>query len=391
MTRTLTTSRLVLVALLCLGLARCDADDAADSGSLTLGTYNAGLAIGFVDYAPQRAPLIGPALSGQDVDVICLQEVWTQEHAEMIVEATKAAYPHSYYELTDPPEAGASTGPACPPAEADPLLSCSKEKCGDVDPANLVTCVMEECKEDFDAISDGCLSCLASKIGSTIDDMMGFCSTDSGGSYAYDGRNGLIILSKHALSGKEMTRFDSYLNVRVALHAKVTGEAFAGTDVYCTHLTANLSNISYGGPEDSWGAEQAKQIDALIAWVSATEDTATPTAVLGDMNCGLDKGTTMIAELPENFQKFVDAGYDSFFVTQEAQICSWCNENPLIGGGDDKAGEDHIIDHVLTKGFPEGTTNSPARFMDDVINLTTDDGDLESRFSDHYGVSVEFK
>lgn len=59
-------SRLVLFFL----LSACSA-----SGPEVLTTYNAGLAIGFVPGAEDRAPATAAAIGALDADVVCLQEV----------------------------------------------------------------------------------------------------------------------------------------------------------------------------------------------------------------------------------------------------------------------------------------------------------------------------
>ncbi|MEZ4466463.1 MAG: hypothetical protein R3F43_18935 [bacterium] len=44
--------------------------DAGAPAALTVATYNAGLAEGFVDYAAQRATPVAQALAGLDLDIV---------------------------------------------------------------------------------------------------------------------------------------------------------------------------------------------------------------------------------------------------------------------------------------------------------------------------------
>ena len=50
---------------------------AQDGGpTLTVETWNVGLAHGFVDHAAARLPAIVDAIEGADADVLCVQEAW---------------------------------------------------------------------------------------------------------------------------------------------------------------------------------------------------------------------------------------------------------------------------------------------------------------------------
>jgi endonuclease/exonuclease/phosphatase family metal-dependent hydrolase len=343
----------------------------------TVVTFNTGLARGFVDHAEGRLPLIGPALAALEADVVCLQEVWTDGDAAAIVQAAASAFPHNYREATTGENGNGETG--CTAEEIEPLEECARENCSDVTPENLGTCVLGNCGAEFGAVSDSCQGCFASQLGNPLDDMIEACLEGAGGSWAYDGRNGLLILSRHPMTTREMTRFDSYLNVRVALHALVQDPQMGTVDVFCTHLTANLGGVTYGGNFASWEAEQAAQIDALLEWVEEKR-TAVVVVVAGDMNCGPDHGTGVVAEFGDNFAKFSTGGFSSPYLSDSDSPCTWCADNPLVGGG-----PNNIIDHVLVRGsWPFSTA---LRILDNVITL---DGDpeIETRLSDHYGVST---
>lgn len=348
----------------------------------TMVTFNAGLATGYVDYAPDRLPLLGPALSALATDVVCLEEVWTDEDAQAVIDATKAVFPHSYREATT--DEGAAAGPACTTTELDPLKACAVANCDGVPAENLATCVLGKCGTEFGAITEACQTCLASQLGNPLDDMVAVCTTESGGQYAYAGRNGVLLLSKHPLGTKEMIRFDSYLNVRVALHAVVQDPQLGNVDVFCTHLTADLSDVAYGGKEASWGAEQGKQIDALLQWIEQKR-TAVVTLLGGDLNCG-PAGTAggVVAEHGENYAKFAAAtaaGWVDPYVQQAGDTCTWCGNNPLVGGGSST-----IIDHVMVRSGA-GFQTEATRVLDGAVELPLTPP-VTSRLSDHYGIQV---
>ncbi|NOZ02801.1 MAG: hypothetical protein GXP54_13065, partial [Deltaproteobacteria bacterium] len=354
-------------------------------------TYNAGLAQGFVDYAPQRQPLIGPALAKLDADVICLDEVWNQDAVDAVIAGSKAVFPYSYYEITDSGEAAKE--PSCTEDGTKALKDCVLAKCGSKAPSELGGCALDNCAVEFGQVQPKeCVNCIAANIGlaekaatvnEAIDAIIGACLESAGGGYAYEGRNGVMILSRHPLVSKEFLRFDSYLNVRVVLHAVAQVPQIGNVDVFCTHLTATLDKVPYNGGFETWAKEQAHQIDVMLPWIEDKEDPKTPTVLAGDMNCGPGKGA-IPAELPENFAKFTAAGYLDPYATDPETPCTWCGDNPLVGGGSSM-----IIDHVMFRHQADSARFVSSRIMDQPVTLEVDGRQIESNYSDHYGAMVK--
>lgn len=79
------------------------------------------------------------------------------------------------------------------------------------------------------------------------------------------------------------------------------------------------------------------------------------------------------------------AGFSNPYVERDDPPCTFCADNPLVGGADDDASV--IIDHVLVCDLPGST--SAERILDEPITVDGPDGPTESRLSDHYGVVVE--
>ncbi|MBL6976354.1 MAG: endonuclease/exonuclease/phosphatase family protein [Deltaproteobacteria bacterium] len=366
-------------------------DTTPPARTLTVTTYNAGLAMGYVDYGPEREPLIGPAVALLDADVICLQEVWNQTSIDRVIEGAKTVFPHNYYEITDAGEIGGE--PACTEDGTKELKACVLDKCAGIEPSTLGSCALDFCAVEFGSVQPkDCVNCIASNIGlaeaaATVDDaidaIIGACLEGAGGGFAYEGRNGLLILSRHPLAGKEFLRFESSLNVRVLLHAVAQVPNFGDVDVFCTHLTAFMTGIPYLGNFESWEKEQAQQIDALLPWITEKEDVLTPTTLLGDMNCGPQKGDDILPSFPANFDKFIEGGLTGPYGDDADAPCTWCaNENPLTGG------IDRIIDHVFFKNVPKSSAFESVRVMDEPVTLTVGGDDIDSRYSDHYGAQV---
>ncbi len=365
--------------------------DSGGAGAVAFATYNAGLAVGFVDYAEKRLPLVGEGLAGLEADVVCLQEVWLSEQIDALVAATKDTFPYAHYEITeDDMDAGSGDGGssdrACTEEEIDNFGGCVRDHCGDVDPGELTTCALGNCAAEFASLSSECTGCVAANIGGTIDEILEACSGSGGGSMAYEGHNGLLMLSKYAFETQDTFVFKSFLNRRVLLHAQIETPDLGQIDLFCTHLTAALSAVEYAGDYGSWEEEQAAQISEMLSYIDDHKSAANPVVLMGDMNCG-PQTSIVSAEFPENYQLFVDGGFTAPYIENAASPCTWCGENPLTGGGD-SGGVDSIIDHILVKQMPESATYETERILDDTVSFESEGAEVDSRRSDHYGAKV---
>jgi len=355
---------------------------AACSGEATVVTYNVGLARGFVPYADERLDAAAEAIAGIDADAVCIQEAWlrqndsfnwTTEYIDKLVDASSDSFPYATWQRTQ--NKGEAT--SCTPEEAAVLEECALEYCGDVSQGELADCALTNCGDLFNASSVGCQSCVAANIGNPIEIIMETCVGGSG-SAAYDGHNGLLLLTKKQPETTNHIQFPSALTTRSALHAKVKVGGLGSADLFCTHLAADLSNIlAYPGTEfGSYVEEQSAQIDLLLGFV---EDNATTehTIVMGDMNTGTD-------DIPENYGRFDDAGYSNQYVMDfDDSQCTYCSANTLNGGSGDGG---VTIDHILTK--TSATPVETDRILDETQAITTSEGPTQHHLSDHYGVRL---
>lgn len=390
----------ILTALLLIAACGDDGDDffgnnagtnnaAAETDALV--TYNVGLARGFVDYAAERVQPVAEAVAALDADVVCLQEAWIHQDDEgnwvddqittIIAEASES-FPHSYWERTVAPDE-AKVG--CSTEEADPLQACVEQNCAEVAPGELAGCALSNCGTEFNATSTECQTCIAGELGNPLDDIIATCTGDGSSSYSYDGHNGLLLLSKHPLTNTEYVDLPAVLVWRSVLHATVELPDVGPTDVYCTHLTADLSNsIAYpgDGTYESYEEEQTGQIVALTSWMGETAQTE-QIALMGDLNTSPAVASAGVAaEFPENYSLLLDAGFTSLYPTLEDTACTYCLDNPLIEAGE--AGG-KILDHVLVQGLE---AVAATRIFDTPQAIATSDGELELPPSDHYGVRV---
>ncbi|MGM0575836.1 MAG: endonuclease/exonuclease/phosphatase family protein [Myxococcota bacterium] len=366
---------LACVLVLALAVTGCDSDDGGGPEAAVT-TWNVGLARGFVDYADQRLPHVVDTAAAMDADVLCLQEVWTQEDIDAITQGAAEAYPHGFYEITT--AEGGSTEPACTQAEADSLGACAEENCADVDPGELAGCVLGSCSTEWDASSAECQGCLVSNLGDPLDVIFEACTT-AGGSFSYDGHNGLLLLSRHPFDATEHLVMDSTTVQRAALHATVDLPGLGTSDVYCTHLAADLQDLAYTGDHGSWAGENLYQAETLVDWIASTA--ATPQVfVAGDFNSGPAIAPDIEAEIPEAYQAFIDDGFSSPFSEGAEPLCTYCADNTLI----DDAAPDVLIDHVFVK----GAEASAERVGTDTVEIDSDQETVETHVSDHFGVRV---
>jgi endonuclease/exonuclease/phosphatase family metal-dependent hydrolase len=374
---------LAAVAVIGTLAAACSDDGGAVGERISLATYNAGLAPNFVSFVAERRSQTIAAAAGIEADVVCLQEVWTDEDVAATEAAAKAAGFTTVY--VAPTKEDVSDLPvACTEGDTKDLAPCAQAHCVPSD--NLVECVQSKCGAELAALSPTCLGCLASNLHLDFDGILGACAK-GGGKLTFGGRHGLMLLSRLPLEGSERMLLDSTLIQRAVLHARVVGDAdHPSLDVYCTHLTAGLSSIPYTGDLGGWEAEQAGQIDELGAWIDSTAKPGGAVALLGDLNCGPAIGETITAEMPANWQKVLALGFSDPYTSTAGALCTFCGDNTLVAAGADKGGEGAIIDHIALRGFAGGA--SAGRIIDQKVSIETSSGTQQSHLSDHFGVRV---
>ena len=368
----------VLFVILYMG---CSSDHESPRPSITFITYNTGLAQGYVSYYTERLPEVIAAVAASEEDILCLQEVWKDEDVAAIIEAAEANYPYSYWEQTQQ-----EFGAVCSDGEEVDIFACADAQCGDVNPDNLADCVLAFCSAEFLSLSPECRSCMVSNLGNTLEDIAATCATgaDPSGLWSYDGRNGVLLLSKLPFTLTESEVLSSYLVKRIVLHARVQDDTFGTLDIYGTHLTADLGNAPpYAGDAASWEEEQGDQIDAMLAWISERTGAGSSVVLMGDMNCGPEKPGIQ-SEAPDNYQKFEAAGWTIPYTAMNNPLCTFCSDNPLVSDTSNNV----IIDHIMYKHVSENGESSPERIFDTEFTAVTDDGEMDLPLSDHYGVKL---
>ena len=369
-----------LVPISCLALFSLlpgcpgEGDDADEP--LTVVTFNAGLAVGFVPGAEDRASKASEAVGGLTADVVCLQEVWRSDHVDGMLTATGTAFPHAF--MAEPSQEILDE-PACGADDLEPLITCVSDNCdlGCLD--DMIDCMFASCAFNFLTLEKPCMECVQANVGRDPDDIEQTCTAEHT-KYAYDGAFGTGILSAYPLTSTDEHVFASTTNRRSLLHA-VVDAPMGPVDVYCTHLTAVFDLIPYPKEEGSWEEEQTAQIADMLAFIDSSATTGR-TVLAGDMNAGPDVGDSVADQLA-NWNAIAASGMAVPYVDAEGP-CTFCSDNPLQGTDTDT--DDRVLDHVLVDGF--GPATAAERVLDQEITTERCGEQVPGAYSDHYGVLV---
>ncbi len=362
----------------------------AAAPTLTLETYNAGLAYGFVDYGEARREPIFDALRASEADILCMQEVWEPRDREAIEQTLGDAYP--YRVITEVEQRYAAEAPACGITELfgeGRFVSCMTGECGDApDGDEKTNCIIDKCGgalTDLKNSNRDCAQALMAQVGKSAPMALWTVVRPfwNAGVYAYGGSNGLVMLSRRELKDVETLDFSDIatLNRRQALAATVEHD---GVDVrvYCTHLSADLTHIApYPGTFPTWADENMAQVERLLA--SAAEHEG-PVALMGDFNCGrADKAHKLIGEAERSCQAIVDAGYSDPAAEIAPIECTWCESNLLnLEGGEH---DEVVIDHIFLRDLDVA---SEGRTFDQEISVEIDGAPHKTSLSDHFGYAA---
>lgn len=352
----------------------CD-DEPEDA--LTVGTYNAGLAPGFVPFTEERAPATIQAISEQPLDVLCVQEVWTPGAVEALQSATSTRWPNAIFPAPDPGDV-TSTDPACDLEGLAPLSTCATSSCAGLPTDQIAGCVLSECQAEFTALDPDCSTCLAANIGATFEAIIGTCTTMPSSRFAFGGSFGLGLLSRYPLLDQDFLLLDSTFNRRGVVYARVDTDSVGEVHLFCTHLTAVFSDIPFPGA-GSWEAEQRAQIEELLAFVDEKSGGEGRVVLLGDLNTGPARAG-IDGEVEENYALLSASFENPYLDDTESPTCTFCASNPLVS--DDAASG--AIDHVLVRRLDaDGTAR---RFLTEPVEIDVDGAPTDLALSDHYGV-----
>jgi endonuclease/exonuclease/phosphatase family metal-dependent hydrolase len=363
---------------------------------LRIATFNAGLleTVGFVD---ARQPHVNDALAELDAHVLCVQEVWQDEHWESLVQANEDVRPNAERIEPMPGVAG-----LCSPEELIPVRMCAELMCDGMAPEELFACTVDMCPSEVGNLTSTCTSCLIDNGASGDLDIIEAACLGAGTpvedlplppeerSYLLGGAFGIGLLSSLPLMETDSIVLDSSTTRRGILYAKIDAPELGEIAIFCTHLSAVLNEVRYEGSYETWEGENTEQLAEMIAWVDEKTDDGDKVVMLGDLNTSpVVSADDIEGEVPDSYAQIPEAGFDNALLAGPNAICTFCSSNPLVRSDDTGVGA--MIDHIVTRGIDTEVTSE--RILDDVFSVTDEqDGGIpgELPLSDHYGVRATF-
>jgi endonuclease/exonuclease/phosphatase family metal-dependent hydrolase len=217
------------------------------------------------------------------------------------------------------------------------------------------------------------------------------CANDPKQDLAFDGQNGVMILSRHPLKNVVNWVIPGTWNRRTILSATVELPNGKELDTYCNHLTPIFNELTfpYTGQYGNgmrgaagWQAEQELQAQKLIDHVSETSGNR-PAVILGDLNAGRAYPAEDIAAEGVGTLDLLELAFTPAYPTDYTPLCTFCSTNPVTNPTDDPDANSVWIDHILLYGLDSTSVVSTARIFDeDVVPV---DGTTVP-LSDHYGL-----
>ncbi len=383
-------------------------------------TFNVAFAGAFIPYEAERRQPIVDAIAASDADILCLQEVWTQADKELIRDAAIDAFPHSALfedNLQTPIDDATDQQGAVPPPPT--TVPCGETDIGEgvtiADQMNeAVDCVSANCStmpgsEDGRTTSIGCAgsacvgavggllfgdveqqrcyTCLATQLPTaTFAEIRTSCTTVVEQDLAFEGQNGVMILSKHPLENAQELVVPGTFNRRTILSATVKLPNGAELDTYCNHLTPIFTDFTFpytGQYGDGmtgaagWQAEQELQAQKLINYVNENSD-GRPAVILGDFNAGHAYPAEEIVAEGEPTLDLLESVFPPAYTTDYAPLCTFCSTNP-VAGTEVSVWIDHILLHNLSA---DSVVSTDRIYDEDVVPV---DGQMVP-LSDHFGM-----
>jgi endonuclease/exonuclease/phosphatase family metal-dependent hydrolase len=370
--------------------------------TLRFATFNAGLAVGILNHAVERAPRVAEALGRQPVDVLCVQEFWFDTHWRELVRAVG----ERLSEQVRPEPLEAQKRAACTAAETKDAAACVTEHCGSRSALELARCAVDHCKQFASDLSPLCMSCLSRDPLRSAEEIFGECvqpSAEAAGdpsttrakarkamkparpSYYYGGSYGTGLLTSQRVLEREIFQLPSTQHPRAVIYARIDTRLAGELHVFCTHLTPVMNSVPYSGA-GSWEREQAEQVTALLSFVAKKSGEYGRSVVLGDLNSGPAVPPNVRASEGEQYRRFVEHGFENPFIQSRHVQCTFCYDNPVINGSGSGG---LLIDHILTRNLHLRAAGW--RILDEPLPLVVNGREVRSAYSDHYGLLLELR
>jgi len=385
-----------------------------ESMDVTVDTFNVALAGAFIPFEAERRPYIGEAIAASNADILCLQEVWDQTDKVAIRDVAVDTFPHSAFfdDNLDTPVDDATNQegdvpplPTNPPCAEEPLTSqmnvfvdCLRDNCSTIPDSEdgqtkSEACAVANCPAQAspllfgDAEAKRCYACVTTQLPTeTFADMRSRCPTVVNQDLAFQGQNGVMILSRHPLKDAEELVIPGTWNRRTILSATAELANGAELDVYCNHLTPIFTGpfFPYTGQYVGWQEEQELQAEKLINYVNDTSGSR-PAVILGDLNTGRAYPTQEIVAEGAETLELLEAAFTPAYTADylAAPLCTFCSTNPVNNPDSDPEETSVWIDHILLGNLSSDSVRSTERVYDENVVPV---GDQTVPLSDHFGI-----
>jgi endonuclease/exonuclease/phosphatase family metal-dependent hydrolase len=385
---------------------------------VTVDTFNVALAGAFIPFEAARRPYIVDAIAASDADILCLQEVWDQSDKVAIRDGAAEAFPHSAFfedDLDTPIEDATNQQGEVPPlpttapcaeepltSQMNTLVDCLRDNCSTIPDSEdgqttSEACAAASCPEAAlpllfgDAAAQRCYACVTTQLPTeTFGDMRSRCPTVVNQDLAFQGQNGVMILSRHPLENDntEELVIPGTWNRRTILRATAELTNGAELDVYCNHLTPIFTGLffPYTGQYGGWQEEQELQAEKLINYVTETSGDRAA-VILGDLNAGHAFPEQDIVAEGEETLVLLESAYEPAYTAAYTPLCTFCSTNPVTNPGNDPDETSGWIDHILLDNLPSDSVVSTERVFDeDVVPVGPADDQMMVPLSDHFGM-----
>lgn len=361
-------------------------DDGARA-DLTVLTYNAGLGPGIdLPYYAQRVAPAVQAVADYPADVICLNEIWTDEAKAEVV--AKLGLPRGQVYMVDTRGRHETGTDRCEPGQMDRVLGCARSNCSGLPDEEVTRCIVDKCQASAGFTwfwHRPCFRCLIASPGKTIDQLERDCY---GGSVSrmYEGRNGIVLASRLPMSRLEWIDLPSTAANRVALFATVDVRG-SKIEVACTHLSGRPKFVFPDDPKyPYWPDEMIAQLDPIAEHLERRAN-GRPQLLLGDLNTGPSFAGERKTVESSVWDEIVRLGFDCPAAATVPPICSRCSTNLLT-----QTDAHILIDHVLTRDADELEPVCAVNVFDQPIPVKDLQGqEIMSSRSDHDGIVQKFK
>jgi endonuclease/exonuclease/phosphatase family metal-dependent hydrolase len=393
-------------------------DNGGSEPSVAIETYNLALAGSFIAYEQQRRELLPDAIANSDADILCLQEVWAQADKEAIRDAASAKFPNVFIvednlltPLDDPEDQNGDIPPPpttvpCPEGNTqnamNAAIDCVARECNTLSPGDengqtsSIDCAIANCIASVASLlgAPRCYACLSTQLPTSTEQDL-----------AFDGQNGVMILSRYPLKDQVHWVIPGTWNRRVIMSATAELPGGKELDVYCNHLTPVFDGLAFpytgqygAGQTDAagWEAELLLQTQKLIDHVEVTSG-QTPAVILGDLNAGRDYPPQDIFADGEAALDLLETAFTPAYTADYVPQCTFCISNPVREPGADDVS--NWIDHIHLYNLPATSVVTTERtFDEDVLSVPAGAGgagggggsggagEMLVPLSDHFGM-----